>query len=169
MRIDTEADFRKLYEEYFPRLYSYALQSTHNGGTAEDLVQNIFLKIWERRAQFDDSLPIEAQIFKITRDQTIDFYRAETTLQQHLAGYRAQANSEEIVEEEESDQRVKLVKEAIADLPDKRREVLELSRFHGLTHEEIAQELSISKNTVRVHITKAMASLRARLATWLLF
>lgn len=163
-----EAEFRSLYDNYFRQVYLFALKSVNNPSEAEDLSQNIFLKVWERRHRLNVDLDIEPQLFQIAKGIIIDHYRAKTTQQQLLKSLAEQAPvSDRVYATEPSEQSKELVylQRAIDDLPPKRREVFKLSRYHGLTYDEIAQELSISRNTVHVHITKALATLRKKFAS----
>lgn len=162
-----EQAYRALYEKYYRRVYFFALKSVKNPGDAEDISQSIFLKIWEKRALLNITLPIEPQVFQIAKGVVIDYYRAETTRQQLLSRIYDQVpsyNNEPDSVSANDSIRMEHLKKAIEELPDKRREVFKLSRYHGLTYDEIANELCISKNTVRVHITKALTTLRKKLA-----
>jgi len=162
-----EQAYRALYEKYYRRVYFFALKSVKNTGDAEDISQSIFLKIWEKRALLDKTLPIEPQVFQIAKGVVIDYYRAKTTQQQLLNRFNDQAplySNESDNASADNTTRMEHLKKAIEELPDKRREVFKMSRYHGLTYDEIANELCISKNTVRVHITKALTTLREKLA-----
>lgn len=166
-----EQAYRALYEKYYRRVYYFALKSVKNTVDAEDLSQSIFLKIWEKRTLLNESLPIEPQVFQIAKGVVIDYYRARTTQQQLLKKLYEQAptngsesdNTAIVVK----NRRLEHLKKAIEELPAKRREVFKLSRYDGLTYDEIAEELAISKNTVRVHMTKALTTLRKKLAMWI--
>lgn len=163
-----EAEFRSLYDNYFRRVYFFALKSVKDPTEAEDLSQNIFLKVWESRHRLNDALEIEAQLFQIAKSIIIDHYRAKTTQQLLLTALAEDTPVNGLAHTPEfSEQSKKMIflQKAIDNLPPKRREVFKLSRYHGLTYDEIAQELSISKNTVHVHITKALATLRKKFAS----
>ncbi|MCI4650524.1 RNA polymerase sigma-70 factor [Phaeodactylibacter sp.] len=160
-----ESEFRSLYDNYFRRVYFFALKSVKDPTEAEDLSQNIFLKAWENRHRFKDDLDIEPQLFQIAKSTIIDYFRAKTTQQQLIKALAEDAPVNRGANPPQFSEQSKVLiylQKAIEDLPPKRREVFKLSRYHGLTYDEIAQELSISKNTVHVHITKALATLRKK-------
>ncbi|MEL7120616.1 MAG: sigma-70 family RNA polymerase sigma factor [Bacteroidota bacterium] len=155
--------FEGLYKAFHKRVYFFSLKSTQNEIEAEDLTQTIFIKIWENRSKLSLSIPLETQVFKIARTTTIDFYRAKTAQQKLLHKYK-ELNGHSVSDETESIKpKLDSLNRAIEELPKKRKEIFKLSRYHGLTHEEIAQELSISKNTVHVQISKALQTLRSKL------
>lgn len=141
------------------------LQSVCDESSAEDLCQSVFIKMWQSRASLKADIELDAQVFKIARSVVIDHYRSTNSQRQLMEEYQTmipKARSES--DTQDVSLRIQALRKAIADLPAKRREVFQLSRFNGLTYDEIAEELSISKNTVHVHITKALHALRNKLA-----
>lgn len=168
----SEEGFAELYRAYCRRLYHFAWKSVGDRAEAEDITQAIFLKIWENRGRLSPDHPLESQVFRVARTVVIDYYRARTTHRQLLADYLqiSAPDGPSSADDGPALQRERLLRlqSAIAEMPEKRREVFQLSRLHGLTYEEIADELSISKHTVHVHISKALAFLRRRLVSWLL-
>ena len=162
--------FKKVYDTWYQRLFSYALKSTRNSSDAEDLTQEIFIKIWENRDRFIEEISIEAQFFNIARNSTIDYYRkkvAQSTLLLKLENeirYFGETNESE---SPSNSQQINRLKKAVESLPKKRKEIFKLNKYSGLTYEEIAEEMGISKNTVHSQISKALSTLRSKLTSFL--
>lgn len=164
IREGNAKEFAVLYDIFHKRVYYFVLKSTQSQVDAEDLCQGIFLKIWENRNKLSPEIPLENQIFQIARSLVIDYYRAKTAQKKILANF-TKRETEEPSQLEVDPQKVSSLKKAIDELPSKRKEIFKLSRFHGLSYEEIAEELSISKNTVHSQISKALNTLRKKLAS----
>ncbi len=158
-----------MYRQYYRRVYHFALKSVNDKAEAEDLCQSIFLKIWENRSRLDEQLEIEPQLFRIAKGVVIDHYRAQTRRQQLIQQFPRSSPSATFAgspDNSDRTQRLESVRKAIEELPAKRRKVFKLSRYHGLTYDEIADELSISRHTVHVHISKAIIDLKKKLAAF---
>jgi RNA polymerase sigma-70 factor (ECF subfamily) len=154
--------FEALYRQYHQKVYWFVSKQTNNTTLREDLVHDAFLKLWENRSRLSIDLPIEAQLFVTTRQIVINFFQREV-LQQKVQHYFATQNEPagaSIPDEEIFTQ----LNKAIDALPPKRQQIFRMSKFEGLTYEEIAEALSISKNTVESHMVKAFKFLRERLS-----
>jgi len=157
--------FEKVYQAFHRKVYYFMVQSVRDKSDAEDLCQSVFIKLWQYRSTINPDIDLDTQIFKIARSVVIDYYRSQASQQQLMEEYQTLLpQSRQESETMDISTRLQALRQAIAELPAKRREVFQLSRFSGMTYEEIAEELSISKNTVHVHITKALHSLRNKLA-----
>jgi RNA polymerase sigma-70 factor (ECF subfamily) len=147
-----------LFKAYRGRLFHYILNIVKSREAAEELVMDVFLKIWLARDVVTQIENIDAFIFRVACNKSIDFLRkASTDLKLsellwdniQLAG----SNSpESLLIQQEYDT---LLRKAINLMPPKRQEIYRLSREQGLTHAQIAEQLSISKNTVANQITEA--------------
>ena len=135
---------------------------------AEELVQDVMLELWRRRETLAPDGSAQAYLFQATRNRVLNHLRhlkieqrSEPELQ-HESSATPHADSE-VVQTELSD----AVWMAVQSLPDRCREVFELSRVHGLKYAEIASQLGISVKTVEAQMGKALRTLRDRLAPWL--
>ncbi|MDE5631868.1 MAG: RNA polymerase sigma-70 factor [Muribaculaceae bacterium] len=150
-----ESEFRKLY---LP-LGMYALRYVGDTDSAEDTVQNAFLKAWQAIGNGSDITDFKAFMYRCVRNECISFLRR----QEQFVGI------EDVPEVEDTDidtsERDARIWRAIDDLPDRCREVFLLSKRDGLSNEEIAAELDISVKTVKNQMTKAFSRLRAALST----
>ena len=150
-----------LIENFNHKLCLYANSLVNDVPLAEDIVQSIFIKVWERRNNLNPEYPIKSYLYKSVYNQCINEYkrnRSVTPLEKkHIEGL------DFIVEDKDNDELEKLkllVKNAIQELPPKCREVFLLSKKEGLTNIEISDYLKLSKNTVERHMQMAFCRIR---------
>ena len=157
-----EAQFNELFSSYKERVYSFILLMVKDAAYAEELTQEVFLKIWLCRDNLTEELNIEGYVFTIARHKTLNHLRKVANNEQllkDLSSYmRPVVNDvEETVIAREYTQ---LLNDGLAQLTAQQRKVYEMSRQGGLTHEQIAVQLNISRNTVKNHLVKTLAFLR---------
>jgi RNA polymerase sigma-70 factor (ECF subfamily) len=163
----NEKAFRRLFDHYWDNIYSVAFALTKSSVLSEEIVQDVFLKIWLKRdllasvTKFDDYLFIAArnQIYNELRKKTVEQPFVEH-LEQHFL--ESSALPEEMMLLKETKQ---LIDKAVEQLPAQQQAVFKLSRNEGLDHAKIAEKLGISKLTVKSHMTKALQSIRQYLQT----
>lgn len=157
--------FTALFEQYQSMVYGYALRITRSKEYAEEIVQNIFMTIWLKRAQLQEIENLGAYLNRATRNQCYSALRkisAERLVeldQSHL-DLNDGSNAEDLVLYNESFQ---LLQHAVASLPQQRRQVYELCHGQGLKYEEVAQQLNISPGTVHSHMKLALKTIRTHL------
>ena len=146
---------------YFDKLCIYAFALSRNKAISEDIVQNILLKIWEKREKLDSNLSLKSLLFKMVHNEFIDIYRRNKSITILEEKYQNSLQNFIIDEEPESyETAVQAIKKEIDKVPTKCKEIFILSKKEGLTNEEIAIHLSISVKTVEAQITKAFSILR---------
>ena len=160
--IDKEV-FEKLYEKHHKKLWSFVLKHVKNPSKAEDLVQDIFLRVWEKRTNIDFQEKFEKLLFVIARNLMINAYHRSILEQEKLNQLLLNKQFEEQASDSSNEKTEEIIA-AIKALPQRRKQIFELSLRQGLTYNEISEELSISKKTVEDHITKAKKFLRQKLA-----
>ena len=157
----SEAAYAHLVREYHHALFSYAVSLCGDGPSAQDIVQNVFFKTWEKRKKLKPHLSIKSFLLKLTYNEFINFYhRSKATSKLEMA-YRDAL--EQVVEDSDPEllrKKMAIVTEAIAQLPPKCKETFLLSKKEGLTNLEIAEYLNISLRTVEWHLAKAYDQLR---------
>ena len=159
--IVSKSEFRELYFKYHPVAFRVAMYISKNPEEAEDVVQEVFLKLWESRENIPEIQNPEAYLVRVTRNLAIDKLRdskkeRETILELTL-------NDPDSVESPEMEQLRKVLEEMVSQLPPKCRLVFSLSRFEGLSNDEIAAYLDISKRTVETQISLALKAFRGEL------
>jgi RNA polymerase sigma-70 factor (family 1) len=158
-----ETAFKSLFHQYWDNIYGVALVLTRSETMAEDMVQEIFFKLWQKRAELPQVNSFKNWLFILARNHIFSELRKGSTYTAYsdeiLRYTRDSALSpEQALLKKESEE---LIREALDRLPGQQLAVYLLSRDQGLSHEEIALRLGISKNTVRNHMVRALRSIRA--------
>ena len=153
--------FEVLFKKYASRLYHFSLHFFH-GSTydAEEVVQNVFLKIWENRAEIGSVQNFNSYLITIAKHQIYDTIRHKFVTQEHhqnILLFSAKSRSDE--DHYILKNMIELMLSRIEKLPDQQREVI-LLRNQGYTNPEIAQKLAISTRTVETHVSNALKTLR---------
>jgi len=163
---DTEPyrQFQVVFRTYYNLLCNYAFTFTKDTEASEDIVQELFIKIWEQRRGLLQEAAIRYYLFTAIRNNCITWLRREKQLAivpwtDHETGTLTAYYPEEPAGEEK-DERL-LLEQAISQLPPKCKEVFLLSRFGKLSYKEIATTLDISPKTVENQLGKALKLLRA--------
>jgi RNA polymerase sigma-70 factor (ECF subfamily) len=161
-----EASFKKLYDEYKNRLYGYILAIVHSPDAAKDITQELFIKLWVNRNMLVHIIDHEHYIFTMARNKTLNYIRKannDARVMDQLKNYMAPDHNE-VEEQIIYTEYQQLVGKALENLSPQRRLVFRLSRYQGLRLEEIARQMSLSKNTVKNHLVEALRYIRNYLA-----
>jgi RNA polymerase sigma factor (sigma-70 family) len=149
-----------LFERHHARLYRYSLRMTGNRAAAEDLVQDVFMKMLKYKATFKDDSAFVPWMFGIGRNACLAHLR-KTADDRFADGDVDNANRlDDATDEPRHDGQDELVRRALQRLPADRREVLVLSRYEYKTYDEIAKTLECSVGAVKVRAHRAMKQLR---------
>lgn len=153
--------FDRLFEKYSQRIYLFALAYRHDETESEEVVQEVFMKVWERRKFLKPELSFKSYVFTIAsnaiRKSLIKKLRRETALED-LSDV---APSKELTRDQVHYRELrKQLDHLIELLPEKRREIFKMSRKEGLSYKEISSQLNISERTVENQIAKALKFLR---------
>lgn len=158
--------FYNLYERYSKKLYFFVLRYIKLEADAEEIVQEVFIKIWENRKKIDVFSSFESYLFTIAYNTTISLFRKRLTEKkylEHLNSLQQLENSSEITDEIHFNELNNKVQTLLNKLTPRQQEIFHLSREEGLTNEIIALKLNISINTVKKHITNVLAFLKANI------
>lgn len=160
-----EAAFEFLYKKYVDKVYYFALGLVNSADDAENVTQEVFIKVWESRARIDPAYSFSSYLFTITRNLIFNQHRKKVNERAYLSYIeRAFEHSEMGTEKDyflkELQERIDA---AIADLPPMRRKVFEASRVEGLSHKEISAKLGIAEKTIATHIRLALKTMRKKL------
>ncbi|MBQ3630657.1 MAG: RNA polymerase sigma-70 factor [Prevotella sp.] len=152
-------DFDKLYTQLFPRLVQVA-SAWMASEEAEDLVQDVLVKLWEQRERLSFVNNIETYAFAAVRHKYLDYLKHKTYVREHQhsvwANMRLACDLESPTRDVEYRELCNRVEWAVGQLPKRSRAVFVLSRFEDKTNAEIAIEMGISVNTVECHMTQAL-------------
>src|SRR4030042_702752 len=162
---------RALYRRYGRLVFSLALHIVGDHSAAEEITQDVFLKIWEKAGSYDaGKAKVLTWLSRIARNQAIDALRRRARRGEHersTVNYLKQG-TERVdhapVESRELAHQREEVRAAVAALPESQQRALSLAFFQGLTHQQIAETLGEPLGTVKTRIRDAMLKLRSRLA-----
>lgn len=154
--------FRSLFDRYKNRLYGYVLAISHSKYTAEEITQEIFIKLWLCRDILHQVDNLDGYIFTIARNKTLNHLRKAAHDRKLLSELQARAVPENNNVEERTliAEYDNLIRDALILLSPQRRLVYKLSRYQGLNQEEIADHLQLSRNTVKNHLVEALRFIR---------
>ena len=156
--------FVELIDKYNQRLYGYALSLTNDHTQAQDILQNVFLKTWEKRKKLGIHSSVQNYLFKSVYNEFINQYKKKrSTMILEQKYFQALEKAISIQNEESMDKIMTKISEEIKQLPPKCQQIFILSKKEGLTNIEISEYLNVSIKTVEAQITKAYGLLRERL------
>ena len=153
-----EEAFEKFFDLYKERLLSYLIKITKSQSVAEELVQEVFLKLWTGRDSLRAVERPEHYIMVMARHKAIDYLR-KASLNARLREdlwRRIKTGCNDTEEQLYARESRELVHEAVFQLSPRKQEIFRLSRQEGLSHEQIANQLKISKNTVKNHLVESL-------------
>jgi RNA polymerase sigma-70 factor (ECF subfamily) len=162
--------FEQIFRKYYAELCGYADKYLNDTDAAEEIVQELFCHIWDKRETIEIKETLRAYFFRATRNRCFNHFRhlkireahqqetqAENNITDNLTAYEAMKGFE--LEEK--------ITQVINQLPAQCKLVFSMSRFEGKKYQEIADELGISKKAVEAHISKALKVLREELKEYL--
>lgn len=157
-----ESAFKELFDATFENYVRYAWRFTKNKDSAMDIVQEGFIKLWNYRDKLDPSQSLKTYIYRMIKHKALNHLRDRRHDDVPLADLELVADSgPEFEEQAETESALgSSMKKWIEDLPDRQQEAFKLSRFEGLTHEEIAEVMEVSPRTVNNHIVAALNTLQ---------
>lgn len=159
-----ESAYAFLVDTYNHKLCCYAMGLTNDKDMAEDIVQNIFIKTWEKRKNLNSKFSIKSYLYKSVYNEFIDQNRKRQSVTVLEKKYIEMLDTVVDIDEDRLEKLILLVRQEIENLPPKCRKVFFMSKEEGLSNIEIADRLNLSIKTVEAQMTKAFARLRAKMA-----
>ena len=158
--------FDSIYEQYCKRLYTFVIRYVKQESDAEEIVQEVFIKIWENRVKIDVYSSFESYLFTITYNSAITLLRKrvhEKKYLEHVKSLQEVNNASELTDDLYFKELNSKLQSLLLELTPRQREIFLLSREEGLTHDEIAIKLGISANTVKNHIVSVLIFLKSNI------
>lgn len=168
IKLGDQKALELLFAIYFPRLNDFACKVVRDDVISQDIVQEVFVKIWEKRAEIEP-INLEAFLFRLVRNRCIDYIKHLKVINNRMQEIQISSKYEELyridfVGDEPYvliEQELKLkIEKTIESLPERCREVFILSRMNGLKNKEIAEKLDINIKNVERHLSRAMQAFR---------
>ncbi|TSA36092.1 MAG: RNA polymerase sigma-70 factor [Porphyromonadaceae bacterium] len=155
--------FNTLYKEYSGRLYSFAFGYLKSEDESEELVQEVFTIIWEKRADLKEELSFKSFLFTIAFNIIRKHFRTKAHLSDYFKSGLCDDTDVQTAQQVSYDSLYQYITKIIDQLPKRRRGIFMKSRLEGLTIREIAEELKISHKTVENQLTDALKFIRTNL------
>ncbi|MCB1043557.1 MAG: RNA polymerase sigma factor [Acidobacteria bacterium] len=167
IKAGNEDAFHELYLNMAEPMYRFLVRKTGSESTAEDLVQDLFVRIWKQRKRLDPNQSLKAYLYTAATRLAIDHLRRhsvrkEVGVDEIEVGFDVGNQELNVIHQQQ-------VRDALAGLSNQQRTVFWLSRVEGLTYPEIADCLSMSVKTVETHMSRAFVKLREHLKNHTLF
>jgi RNA polymerase sigma-70 factor (family 1) len=158
----SEEIFRTVYDAYQRSIFSFAFYLTKSRGTAEDVTQEVFIRLWEKRESLAPDTHLLSWLKKVTQNRVLDIFRkasADKNLQEKL--YTEMVTASESTPDRTLERELaKIYHHALQQLTPQQRLVFSLRNDRNLSYQQIAVHLSLSRNTVRNHLSIATHSIR---------
>jgi len=169
LREGEESAFLRIYEEYWYKVFLIAYKRVGKKDVAEELTQDLFLKLWERRESLKPQ-KISNYLFVSIKNAVIDHIHSGLVANKYLEFYKAFAemscsDTQNVVAYDELSE---AIEEGLSRLPVKTQQVFKLSRLDGWSPNKIAKHLNLAEKTVSYHLTKSLKFMRAYLREYLL-
>lgn len=168
----SEKAFRMIMDNWYVRLFNFANGYLNNDENTKEVLQDVFLKLWDNRQKLAVTTILNAYLFTLTRNRCIDLIRRERLMLQFRSDKQEEyrrltenfdALSDPILDELFAMEIQTEINRAVSGLPEQCRKVFILSRTNGLKNNEISESLELSEKTVESHLTKALKTIRKAL------
>lgn len=163
--MDDKSAVDKLFNYYYPRLYHFSKSILKIETEIDDILQEVFVKIWLNRHKISNAETFNSYIFTIAKNEVLNLIRSNVRNQT----FREELFRQSVAEEYQLQNQLEFneikngIDKIVASLPEKRQQVFNLSRNEGLSNKEIAQQLNISEKTIEDHITHAIKHIKIHL------
>jgi len=159
------AAFDSLFEVYSQKLYGFALKYFKNESDAEELVQEVFVKVWENRQTLKSELSFKSYLFTIALNQIRKYFNKKATSLRYLESLQNEPefSDNQAINDDNYESALTQIKLIIEQMPPRRREIFTKSKMEGKSSKEIATELNISAGTVDNQVSDALRFIRTRL------
>lgn len=160
----SEAAFVQLFDKYSAKVYNVAYKFLDSREQAEEIVQDVFMDVWISKDKMAEVLNLNAYILGMVRKKVYDAYRQKSSFAQLIKELSDNPPTENAVERNMQEREYEiLLQRALAKLPHHQQEIFRLAREEGLSHEEIAKKLNLSRLSVKAHMKRILRVLRQTL------
>lgn len=164
------AAFETLYQLYFQKLFHFANSYIENEEESQEIVQNIYFKLWKKRNELELDMNLHSYLFKMVKNACLDYFKhqkVKANYKDYCDAQRESINHLALLDDTSSlyieNELLEKINKSVDKLPESCKRIFIKSRFQGLKHKEIAEELMISTKTVENQLTKALKFLRMEL------
>ncbi len=167
IRKDNEKAFEKLFHNYYGHLCLFASRILQDDISAEEIVQDFFVKLWEKRHQLSIETSVKNYLFRSVKNLCLNFIQHNKIKLRYAQSVLSDASNNQLLENSFTEINLaEKIEESIQSLPEKRQIIFRLSREDGLKYREIAEKLNISIKTVEAQMGLAIKTLREKLKNY---
>lgn len=162
-----ERAYEDLFFQYYSRLCGFAVKIVGSNELAKDCVQEVFLKIWRNRKNWEVNYSLSVYLYRAVRNQALNKVEKWRTKREYTQQYYEEGFYKKEEASQLSIEKNKLIEEVwkvVAEMPDRRRMVFELHKRHGLSYKEIAEVMEITRKTVENHMGRALQDIRDKVS-----
>ena len=160
--------FEKVYGEYGPGLYRFALGYVMNGEVAEDIVQDVFLRLWEMASTLPEDTRLGNYLYSSVKNLCLNHLKHLQVEDSHKSKLTEALAFMGSLEYEDDTEVIDKLRACVGRLPEQQRKILEMRMFQDMSYKEIAERLKISEGSVHTHVKRAYNFIRAALPPELL-
>jgi RNA polymerase sigma-70 factor (ECF subfamily) len=168
IKAENMVAFDALYAKYNKRLYKFAYSILKSSEEAENVIQDVFLNLWENRQKVEKNSSIKYYVFTIAYNSAISVLRKKSRESEFFEYLKSlqDLNQEPVNLELEFNELTTKLDEIVNDLPPRQKEVYLLHKVEGMKYNEIAEKLNISVNTIENHMARALKTIREKLGNY---
>ncbi|MTI32556.1 RNA polymerase sigma-70 factor [Xanthovirga aplysinae] len=165
----NEEVFESIFRNHYEPLCMHAMRYLEDADAAEEVVQELFYQIWQKREELTINSSLKAYLFRSVRNSCLNLIKHEKVKEDYknYNQHRINVAEKQVSLSVEENELSGLIIQAIEELPEERRKIFKMSRNEGLKYKEIAQHLNISVKTVEAQMGKALRFMREQLAEFL--
>jgi RNA polymerase sigma-70 factor (family 1) len=152
-----EAAFRQIFHYYNNKLFPVVVSLVRSESDAREIIQEVFIKYWLNRTSLAEMANPGGWLYTVACNVAYDFIRSKATYQLKLRQLSTPDMDRDLEEQLDAKYTKALIDEAVAHLPQRRRQVFQMARLQGYSRKEIAEKLDISEHTVRNQLVEAVA------------
>lgn len=166
LKAGEEAVFRLLFDKYYKPLVVFANRLLSDPDLSRSVVQDVFVMLYDKREDLNIHTNLRSHLFQTVRNRCLNIIKHDKMKREHHQRiFDSSSETEEPQQTLEYAELEKCIDVAVNDLPDQCRKIFKMSRYEGVTNQEIAEQLNISKRTVETQISKALKRIREELAS----
>jgi RNA polymerase sigma-70 factor (ECF subfamily) len=171
-----KASFERVFEYFYHRLYVFVNEYVHDSEVAKNILQDVFLLLWEKKSILLDDTNLNAWLYTVTKNKALKYLRHEEYIKNHaeislLSQNENMLNASALDTLDTSEfafrEIEKIIQRTLSSMPESAQVIFNLSRYDNLKNREIAEKLNISEKTVEANITKSLKLLRVALKDYL--
>lgn len=173
LKKNDDRAYNEIYQRYKWVLFLHALKRIRNREEAKDIVQELFITLWDKRREMEIKGHLSGYLFTAIRNRVIKFISHQQVESVYISSLSNSINAGVCITDHRTRENnlAEIIEREIQDLPEKMRQVFILSRKHNLSHKEISAQLGIEETTVKRQISNALKILRTKLGlyAWIIF